>query len=722
MSNDSVKVSLEIATQAAELALKRVEKTTKEVSTSFEVFKGTLIGGLAVDVVNKFASAITGSFASAIKEASNAQTEINNLNTALQNAGIYSEETSLSLQKYADQIEATTTVSGGAVMSNLALLSSMTNLNEEGLKKAQTSALELSAAFGIDLQSATQAVAKAHNGQYGALEKLGVSFVKTKNEAETYQNVLQALEKFSGSAASKTETFDGKMLQMQHAFEKVLESVGNLIIKNPILLSGLESIVSGMLHTASAIDSVTKFIQENVSWLEPLAFGLTAGAVALAAIAAKAFVAAGGLTAVSATASAAWVAITGPVGLVVAGVAAVGAATYALVKNWELVKSVVYDTIGAFVEFSSKAASLIGASGTSAKLDEEAESWRKKANAAREAHEAEKKAQESTTNVVGTEANKRKVIDTEEAQRLADLSAKRQKDIDDYALKLARQTEDLKLQNQLRLEEMAVQFEQESLLESEWDLSRFDAKLKRETDYIQAKQDALNSELEQEMSRIDQSKIADRDKASARLGIQEQYNLNSSRLDQELNKKTLENRKAKDAAEKKLDEQRLTASGSLFGAISDLAAAGGKESFGISKAAAIAEATIMGYLAVQRALASAPPPFNFVAAAAVGIQTGLQVSKIASSQPPSFAQGGIVPGTSFVGDRVTAQVNSGEMVLNRTQQTKLFNLANQGGSNTTNALLVDLIQAVREGASISIDGREIIAVVRDGISSGRVLA
>lgn len=41
-----------------------------------------------------------------------------------------------------------------------------------------------------------------------------------------------------------------------------------------------------------------------------------------------------------------------------------------------------------------------------------------------------------------------------------------------------------------------------------------------------------------------------------------------------------------------------------------------------------------------------------------------------------FATGGVVGGTSYSGDRVTAQVNSGEMILNKEQQSRLFEIAN----------------------------------------------
>lgn len=50
----------------------------------------------------------------------------------------------------------------------------------------------------------------------------------------------------------------------------------------------------------------------------------------------------------------------------------------------------------------------------------------------------------------------------------------------------------------------------------------------------------------------------------------------------------------------------------------------------------------------------------------------------AMSSIPKFATGGIVPGTSFTGDKVPALLNSGEMILNGTQQSSLFRILNGG--------------------------------------------
>ena len=65
----------------------------------------------------------------------------------------------------------------------------------------------------------------------------------------------------------------------------------------------------------------------------------------------------------------------------------------------------------------------------------------------------------------------------------------------------------------------------------------------------------------------------------------------------------------------------------------------------------------------------------------VGIALGLAgVAAIiaAVSSMPKYATGGIVPGTSFTGDKVPALLNSGEMILNGSQQSNLFRMLNSG--------------------------------------------
>lgn len=66
------------------------------------------------------------------------------------------------------------------------------------------------------------------------------------------------------------------------------------------------------------------------------------------------------------------------------------------------------------------------------------------------------------------------------------------------------------------------------------------------------------------------------------------------------------------------------------------------------------------------------------------VMAGTAVASViaAMTNIPKFANGGIVPGNLYSGDRVPAMVNSGEMILNRSQQGRLFNILNsKGGVN-----------------------------------------
>ena len=88
-------------------------------------------------------------------------------------------------------------------------------------------------------------------------------------------------------------------------------------------------------------------------------------------------------------------------------------------------------------------------------------------------------------------------------------------------------------------------------------------------------------------------------------------------------------------------------------------------------AAKQAEATASG----TASAAKMPFPYNLLAIMGV---VGMIASIFASL--PKFAHGGIVQGSSTIGDRNLARVNAGEMILNKQQQATLFGMLN--GSNS----------------------------------------
>ena len=100
-------------------------------------------------------------------------------------------------------------------------------------------------------------------------------------------------------------------------------------------------------------------------------------------------------------------------------------------------------------------------------------------------------------------------------------------------------------------------------------------------------------------------------------------------------------------------------------------------------AAKEAEAEAAGKAAVAEAAesqAGIPGVGPALAVAAAATIVSAILAAMSRIQGQKFANGGIVGGSSFTGDRVSAQVNSGEMILNKTQQANLFKLANGGGT------------------------------------------
>lgn len=124
------------------------------------------------------------------------------------------------------------------------------------------------------------------------------------------------------------------------------------------------------------------------------------------------------------------------------------------------------------------------------------------------------------------------------------------------------------------------------------------------------------------------------------------------------------------------------------------AAAGDSEQYEkFKKAIAIVDATLSMAQAIASAIATstAGDPYTVAlrvatAVAEVTAQFAVVISTLKSVNIPSagsYSAGGIVPGDSYSGDKLTAAVNSGEMILNKSQQQELFRLLVAGAPQRT---------------------------------------
>ena len=155
--------------------------------------------------------------------------------------------------------------------------------------------------------------------------------------------------------------------------------------------------------------------------------------------------------------------------------------------------------------------------------------------------------------------------------------------------------------------------------------------------------------------------------------------------------KVLEARKrAADALQSQIRDFS-NAMSTMTSALSDLfeSAAGDTETYEkFKKAMAIVDATIGMATAIAQATAVSTEGDPYTMAiriatnvAAVTAQFAALIKALKAAAIPSaptFAEGGIVPGDSWTGDKVVSRLNSGEMVLTKEQQLKLFDLIQAG--------------------------------------------
>lgn len=106
---------------------------------------------------------------------------------------------------------------------------------------------------------------------------------------------------------------------------------------------------------------------------------------------------------------------------------------------------------------------------------------------------------------------------------------------------------------------------------------------------------------------LDQGTVLERDAAAARAGIWRQYQNTLSEI----------------------DGRRLTNASAFFGQLAQLQSSKNREIAAVGKAAAITQATIDAYVAINKALRTIPPPFNIAMAAAIGATALANVASIA---------------------------------------------------------------------------------------------
>jgi len=153
----------------------------------------------------------------------------------------------------------------------------------------------------------------------------------------------------------------------------------------------------------------------------------------------------------------------------------------------------------------------------------------------------------------------------------------------------------------------------------------------------------------------------------------------------------------RDALERRRSQQAewLSLTADILGSFGKLIQGEGEKAFKARKRLALAEAGLDGAAAVMKALASAPPPLNFIRAAAVGAATAAQMAAIARSQPGSTSSAPVPSGGgSAEGAAGGAAAGPAGHAVNITLQ------GDSWGRAQTKALIERINAEVRDGAKL----------------------
>lgn len=130
-------------------------------------------------------------------------------------------------------------------------------------QRLQQLALDVSAGTGKDLGAVTEALAKAYDGNFGALKKLGVPLDENIVKTKDFDAAAAALAAtFEGQATIQADTFAGKMKRLNVAFDEAKETVGSYI------LDALTPLLNGFVD--KGIPAITKFSESLGKKLGPI--------------------------------------------------------------------------------------------------------------------------------------------------------------------------------------------------------------------------------------------------------------------------------------------------------------------------------------------------------------------------------------------------------------------------------------------------------------------
>lgn len=216
-----------------------------------------LFGALAIGATAAFGAIAVG-MTKAVKAAMEDQASQAELQRQLEKTFGANEALTASAERYISVTQLRTGTSDVELRNSLGTLVRATGdlTQSQGLLNT---AQDISAATGKDLASVSLALAKASQGQFTALSKLGIPLDDNIKKSKDFEKVVGLLnDQFGGAAETAANTFGGQIKILQGQFGEIVETIGAALL--PYLQRFSDFLVK---NVAPAIQRITEVIGQK---------------------------------------------------------------------------------------------------------------------------------------------------------------------------------------------------------------------------------------------------------------------------------------------------------------------------------------------------------------------------------------------------------------------------------------------------------------------------
>ena len=258
---DDLKKKLDIGSKEVEGFGDKLEKFGKVAAAAFAAAAAAAVayaGKLAVD---------------GVKAAIEDEAAQKRLALALENV---TGATEAQIKAVEDQISKTSLATGVAddkLRPALQRLAVATGSVEQS-QKLLSLALDISAATGTDVETVSNALGKAYEGNTASLGRLGIGLSAAEIKTMGLENAVTQLgQTFGGAAATQANTFEGQIARLKVGFDEAKEAIGAQLL--PVIQRLLDYVVNVLIPKfqeakRAAIDPIVEAFKNNEAALRDL--------------------------------------------------------------------------------------------------------------------------------------------------------------------------------------------------------------------------------------------------------------------------------------------------------------------------------------------------------------------------------------------------------------------------------------------------------------------